>query len=67
MNITVYNEREKTTLQIEFNGKTVADLLKELKINPEVFLVIRNNEVIIEDEIVNENDIIELLSVVSGG
>ncbi|MBI2102844.1 MoaD/ThiS family protein [Candidatus Woesearchaeota archaeon] len=67
MNITVYNEREKTTLQIEFNGKTVTDLLKELKINPEVFLVVRNNEVIIGDETVHDNDVFELLSVVSGG
>lgn len=67
MNITVHNERERTTQQIEFTGKTVLDLLRELKVNPEVFLVVRNDEVITEDEKINDKDIITLLSVVSGG
>ncbi len=67
MNITVLNEREHTTKNIIITGKTVSDLLKQLKINPEVVIVVRNNEVITEDEILNDNDTIELLSVVSGG
>ena len=67
MNITVLNEREHNTIKIDLQGKTVFDLLHQLKINPEVVIVVRNNEVITEDEILNDNDIIELLSVVSGG
>lgn len=67
MNITVLNEREHTTKNITFSGKTVFDLLKQLKINPEVVIVVRKNEVITEDEILHDQDAIELLSVVSGG
>ncbi len=67
MNITVLNEREHTTRNITFSGKTVFDLLKQLKINPEVVIVVRSNEVITEDEILHDQDTIELLSVVSGG
>ncbi len=67
MNITVLNEREHTTQDVTLTGKTLIDLLKQLKINPEVVIVVRNNEVITEDEILNDNDTIELLSVVSGG
>ena len=67
MNITVLNEREHDTTKIDLQGKTVFDLLQQLKINPEVVIVVRNTEVITEDEILNDNDMIELLSVVSGG
>ncbi len=67
MNITVLNEREYTTTEIIFTGKTLFDLLQQLKINPEVVIVVRNNEVITEDEILHDQDKIELLSVVSGG
>lgn len=67
MNITVLNEREHTTKNITFSGKTLFDLLKQLKINPEVVIVVRKNEVITEDEILHDQDTIELLSVVSGG
>lgn len=67
MNITVLNEREHTTKNITLTGKTVFDLLQQLAINPEVVIVVRNNEVITEDEILHDQDKIELLSVVSGG
>ena len=67
MIISVLNEREHTTKNIIFTGKTVFDLLKQLEINPEVVIVVRNNEVITEYEILNDQDKIELLSVVSGG
>ncbi len=67
MNITVLNEREHTTKNITFSGKNVFDLLKQLKINPEVVIVVRNKEVITEDETLHDQDIIDLLSVVSGG
>jgi len=67
MNITVLNEREHTTKNIILTGKIVSDLLNQLKINPEVVIVVRDNEVITEDEILHDQDKIELLSVVSGG
>ena len=67
MYIEVYNERERNTLKVEFAGTKVKDLLSQLKLNPEAFLVVRNSEVITEEEILQDQDRIELLSVISGG
>ena len=67
MDITVENERERTTTKITFAGNTVLELLRQLKINPETVLVVRNKEVITEEEFLNNHDRIQLLSVISGG
>ena len=67
MYIEVYNEREQTTIKVELLGNKVKDILQHLKINPESFLVVRNNEVITEEETLQEHDRIVLLSVISGG
>ena len=67
MYIEVYNEREQTTTKVEFAGTKVKNLLTQLKLNPEAFLVVRKNEVITEDQTLQDNDRIELLSVISGG
>ncbi len=67
MYIEVYNEREKTTAKVEIVGTRVKDLLNQLKLNPEAFLVVRNSEVITEEETLQDQDKIELLSVISGG
>lgn len=67
MYIEVYNEREQATEKINFTGTKVKDLLQQLKLNPESFLVVRNNEVITEEDILRDQDKIELLSVISGG
>ena len=67
MKIIVENERERTTTEVIFIGKSVLDLLRQLKINPETVLTVRNKEVITEEEFLNNNDKIQLLSVISGG
>ena len=67
MYIEIFNEREQHTQKIEFAGTSVKDLLVHLKLNPEAFLVVRNNQVITEEEILQDQDKIELLSVISGG
>ena len=59
-------ENKNTTVQLAGNPK-VADLLKELNINPVTVIVSRNNELILEDEQLNNNDEIKILSVISGG
>ena len=48
-------------------NSTVLDSLKQLKLNPEIFLVKRNNEIIHENEKLKENDRLELIKVISGG
>ena len=67
MYIEVCNERERTTTKVDFVGKTVKNLLSQLKLNPEAFLVVRNSEVITEEDTLQDQDKIELLSVISGG
>jgi len=67
MHLEIFNEREGSTILIEFAGSKVKDLLDHLKLNPEAFLVVRNNEVVTEEEILQDQDKVELLSVISGG
>ena len=66
MHLKVFNEREQTTAEIEFSGKTVIELLDHLHLNPETVIVSRGCEVLTEKETLNENDSIELISVISG-
>ena len=67
MEITVIKERDRTTKKTSFSGKNVQELLDFLKINPEVVIVTRNNEILLPEEKLKNKDKIELLSVVSGG
>ena len=67
MKIHVQNERDNSIETVKFTGKTVIELLQQLNINKEAVLVIRNNEVITEDEELEDNDKLEFLSVISGG
>ncbi len=67
MEITVTKERDRTTKKISFSGKNVQELLDFLKINPEIVIVTRNNEILLPEEKLKNKDKIELLSVVSGG
>ena len=67
MRVTVQSELEQDSKEIELKGTSVKDLLKQLNLNAEEFLVIRKDEVLTKDRELKENDKIELLSVVSGG
>jgi sulfur carrier protein ThiS len=66
----VYIEKDDKSLSIKvrktekISGK---ELLAKLKINPSSIILIKNNEVVLEDEIFENKDEIKILSVVSGG
>ncbi len=62
----IYIERTKEEKELSFEGKAV-DLIKKLGLNTEEVLIIKNNDLITEDEELKNSDIIKLLSVVSGG
>ena len=53
--------------EVEIQGSKVEDIFSELDLNPEIFLVKRNNEIVHEYESLNEGDRIELIKVISGG
>ncbi len=67
MDLEIFIEKENRTNTVHFNGNFVTDLLKEIKINPETVIVVRQGEVLTEKEILHDNEKIELLSVISGG
>ncbi|MBU0470238.1 MAG: MoaD/ThiS family protein [Nanoarchaeota archaeon] len=67
MNLEIFDERANTTKKVQTDSITVKDLLLQLNINFETVLITRNNEVLTEDETLNDNDCLEILSVISGG
>ena len=68
MQINVFFDREnkEKTVEIDKNS-SVKDLLGKMNINPVTVIVSRNSSIITEDEEVNDNDKIKLISVISGG
>jgi len=64
MKIYIEKQDKHLVLEKEFSG---AELLRELDINPSTIILVRNNEVILEDEILKKDDDIKILSVISGG
>ena len=68
LKINVFVDRKNISKTLEFENATrVSDLLEKLDINPVTVIVSRNNELILEDEKLNDNDEIKILSVISGG
>jgi len=57
----------KEIKEIDKGLKRVIDIFKELNLNPEEYLVIRDGKVLTEDEEVKGDDEIELIRVISGG
>ncbi|RMH36903.1 MAG: thiamine biosynthesis protein ThiS [Nitrospirae bacterium] len=54
--------------ELEIPGpKRVREVLRELGLIPEAYLVIRNDELVTEDEILRDTDIIDIRPVISGG
>ena len=66
VNVLIDRENKNKTILLD-NNSIVTDLLKKLDINPVTVIVSRNNELILEDEKLNDNDKIKILSVISGG
>ena len=68
INVSVFIDRENKNTKMEINKHSlVADLLKKLNINPVTVIVSRNNELVLEGEVLANNDEIKILSVISGG
>lgn len=59
-------EKTKEKKEMRFCGK-VKELLKKLKINPETVIVVRNGELVNEEDFVSGKDIVRIMSVISGG
>ena len=66
MEITVINGKEELTVEIK-DKMTIKEILEAIKISSETVVVKRNNEVVIEEEIIEDGDIIEIIRVIYGG
>lgn len=64
--VTLFIEREQRREEVEFSGR-IATLLAEHQINPETVVVVKNGEVVAENERCGADDEIKCLSVISGG
>jgi sulfur carrier protein ThiS len=62
----IFIEKKNKRLIKKFSGKAKI-LLKELKINPEEVLVVKNNTLITLEDALTDKDSIKILSVISGG
>jgi len=64
MLITLLPQRK----QIEIDGRRrVADILRQLGLLPGTVLVIRGDELVTDEEVVENDDTIEIRNVISGG
>ncbi len=63
----VYIEKDNKNLEIKKSRYTGKKLLEELGINASAVILVRNDEVVLEDEYLEDSDDIKILSVVSGG
>jgi len=66
----VYIEKDNRSLEIKVSKTkkiTGKQLLEELKINLSTIILVKDNEVILDDEILENDNEIKILSVISGG
>ena len=66
VNVFIDKKNKNATFELD-KSSSVLELLNKLKLNPVTVIVSRNNELIMEDEKLNDNDEIKILSVISGG
>ena len=49
------------------NGTTVSELLQQIQLGPGPFVVLKNNVIIPSDYVLNDDDDLSILQVISGG
>ncbi len=62
----VYIERDDDWRTVSFSG-SAADLCRMLSVNPQTVLVVKDDELVPEDEDITGAEEIKLITVVSGG
>ncbi|MEK6835600.1 MAG: MoaD/ThiS family protein [Nanoarchaeota archaeon] len=64
--VNVFIERENKFVK-NVKARNAEQVMQILNINPETVLIIKNNELILAEENLNDNDDLKFLSVISGG
>lgn len=64
----IYFERENKTIEKRLiKTVTLKELLNKLNISNESVILVKNNNIVLEDETITDEDEVKLLSVISGG
>lgn len=64
--VIIRNLRDNKEYKIDKEGKII-EILEEIGINPVMYVILKNKKVVTEEDFVKEDDVIELVPVVSGG
>jgi sulfur carrier protein len=64
MKVILRNPRREVEVR---GGRRVREVLRELQIVPETVLVIRGDTLVTADQVVDDDDVLELRPVMSGG
>jgi len=64
MTVTIHYREKRFEVK---SGMTLKDSLKKINILPESILAVRNGEMVLEDEILENGQEVKLISVISGG
>ncbi len=68
MKVKIFLEKENSQKILEVpKNQTIEYVLKKLKINPQTVIVVKNGEVVTEQETIREKDELKILSVKLGG
>ena len=68
MRVKVFFEKSNSARSVEAGkGQTIESLLKKLGINPQTVIVVRNGEVVPEQDTLQDKDTLKILSVKLGG
>ncbi len=57
----------KQTLELEENVLMVKQALQQLNLSPEAYLLVRDGELLNENDLVRDGDLIKIVAVISGG
>jgi len=63
----VYIEKDNKSVDVKKKSLSGKALMEFLKVNPSSVILVKNDEVVLDDELFSEDDDIKILSVVSGG
>jgi sulfur carrier protein ThiS len=68
MRVKILFEKEKSHRTVDVRREqTIEFLLKKLKINPQTVIVVKNGEVVTEQDTLQDKDSLKILSVKLGG
>lgn len=62
----ILHQPQRQELEIK-GGKKLAEVAKELDINLESHIVVRDNTILTRDELLKDGDVIEVFPAISGG